>query len=96
MRPRYCLCDCPQQAGIVKPGDTAIARQRLGKQVPAARNTHATIKEVLDTVFSMQVVSYQILSALCNGRKVIPFGGGVEYPHRVVGGDEKGTQCPRV
>jgi hypothetical protein len=36
-------------------------RQRLGKHVPAAMNTHATT-ELLDAVFSMRSVSYQILS----------------------------------
>jgi hypothetical protein len=36
-----------------------IARQRLGKNVTAAINTHATIEELLDASFSMQSVWYQ-------------------------------------
>jgi hypothetical protein len=36
-----------------------VARQRLGKNVTAAINTHATIEELLDTSFSMRSVSYQ-------------------------------------
>jgi hypothetical protein len=36
-----------------------VARQRLGKNVTAATNTHATIEELLDASFSMQSVSYQ-------------------------------------
>jgi hypothetical protein len=40
-----------------------VARQRLGKNVTAATNTHATIEELLDASFSMRSVSY--------GRKVV-------------------------
>jgi hypothetical protein len=36
-----------------------VARQRLGKHIPAATNKHATIKELLDAPFSMWPVSYQ-------------------------------------
>jgi hypothetical protein len=39
-----------------------VARQRLGKQVPAATNRRATIEELMDAVFSMRAVSYEILS----------------------------------
>jgi hypothetical protein len=31
--------------------ETSIARQRLGKQVPAEMDTQATIEELLDTIF---------------------------------------------
>jgi hypothetical protein len=36
-----------------------IAKKRLDKNIIAATNTHATIEELLDGVFSMQSVSYQ-------------------------------------
>jgi hypothetical protein len=36
-----------------------FARQRLGKEVIEATNTHATIEELLDVSFSMRSVSYQ-------------------------------------
>jgi hypothetical protein len=39
----------------------AVARKRLGKHVPAATNTRTTIEELLEAVFSMQYVPYQIL-----------------------------------
>jgi hypothetical protein len=35
------------------PEETAVARQRLGKHVSFAMNTHATIEELLKAVFSM-------------------------------------------
>jgi hypothetical protein len=37
-----------------------VARQRLGKHLPAAMNSQATMEELLDAVFSMRSVSYQI------------------------------------
>jgi hypothetical protein len=40
--------------------ETAVARQRLGNQVTAATNTHAT--ELLDAVFCIWYVLYQKLS----------------------------------
>jgi hypothetical protein len=36
-----------------------VSRQRLGKNVTAAMNTHATIAELLGASFSMRSVSYQ-------------------------------------
>jgi hypothetical protein len=36
-----------------------VARQRFGKNVTAAKKTHATIKELLDVLFSMRFMSYQ-------------------------------------
>jgi hypothetical protein len=36
-----------------------VARQWLGKNVAAARNSHATIDELLDASFSVQPMSYQ-------------------------------------
>jgi hypothetical protein len=40
------------QAGILKSEETSIARQRLGKHIPAATNTHATIEE---SVFKQRI-----------------------------------------
>jgi hypothetical protein len=40
----------------------ATARQRLRQHNPAAMKTHVTREELLDTVFSMQHMSCQILS----------------------------------
>jgi hypothetical protein len=48
----FCLCG-------VSP--SIVSRQRLGKHVPAATHTHATIEEVLNTVFSVRSVSDQLL-----------------------------------
>jgi hypothetical protein len=36
-----------------------VARQRLGRNVTAVKNTHAAIEELLDASFSMWLVSYQ-------------------------------------
>jgi hypothetical protein len=36
-----------------------IARERLGKNVTAAMNTHATIEELLEVSFSTRFVSHQ-------------------------------------
>jgi hypothetical protein len=37
-----------------------VARQRLGRNVTAVTNTHATIEELLDASFSLWPVSYQV------------------------------------
>jgi hypothetical protein len=42
------LCNDPE----ISKYTGAISRQRLGKQVPAAMDTHATIEVLLETVFS--------------------------------------------
>jgi hypothetical protein len=36
-----------------------VARQRLGKHIPATTNTYATITELFDASFSMRCLSYQ-------------------------------------
>jgi hypothetical protein len=36
--------------------ETFIARQQLGKQVPTAKDTQATIEESFETMFSIQSV----------------------------------------
>jgi hypothetical protein len=46
-----CVCMC---------NPLIVVRQRLGKNVPAATNTHATREELLDASFSMRSVSYQM------------------------------------
>jgi hypothetical protein len=71
MRPPYWLC-VPQRlkAAIVEPEETVVVRQRLGKHVPTATNTHATTEELLDAVFSMSSMSYQVV---CSGRKVVDY-----------------------
>jgi hypothetical protein len=46
----------------VEPEETAVDRQRLGKYIPVAMNVHATIEELLDVVFSVWSMSYQILN----------------------------------
>jgi hypothetical protein len=41
---------------IAEPEETSIARQRLGKHIPAAMDVHATTEEMLETAFSMRSV----------------------------------------
>jgi hypothetical protein len=48
-----------QKTGIVEPEETAVARQRLAKHLPASTNTHTTVEELLDAVFSVMSVSYK-------------------------------------
>jgi hypothetical protein len=62
MRSKCCLCPPHQQARLVEPEDTAIARQRLSEHVPATTNTHATTEVLLDEMFSMWFVLCQILN----------------------------------
>jgi hypothetical protein len=54
---------CLLKARTAEPEETAVARERLGQHIlqqpnhaTAATDTHATIEEVLETVFSMQSV----------------------------------------
>jgi hypothetical protein len=51
MRLPYRLCPSP-----------IVSRQQLGKHVPSATNTQATIEESLDAVFYVLSVPYKILS----------------------------------
>jgi hypothetical protein len=39
-----------------------IARQRLGKRVPAATDTNATTEELLETMFSLQAVPKLVMA----------------------------------
>jgi hypothetical protein len=60
-----CLCTPPHQclkARIVEREETAIARRWLGKHVPVAVNVHTAVEELLEIMFYMWSVSYQILS----------------------------------
>jgi hypothetical protein len=34
--------------------ETSVAREWLGKHIPVATSTHATVKELLEAMFSMQ------------------------------------------
>jgi hypothetical protein len=43
-----------------------VARKRLGKHIPAATNAKERIEELLDAVFFLRSVSYQII---CGERK---------------------------
>jgi hypothetical protein len=49
----------PQQVGIVETEKTAVAKQWLGKNVPATANTLPTVEDLLDVFFcAVGVVSY--------------------------------------
>jgi hypothetical protein len=47
---------CRLKAEITEPEETAVDRQRLGKDIPAAMNAHAT-EELLDAMFCIRAVS---------------------------------------
>jgi hypothetical protein len=51
MRLSFCLSAYPTPI---------VAGQRLGKHVPAVTSSDGTIEELLDAVFSVRSVSYQI------------------------------------
>jgi hypothetical protein len=46
----------PLKARIVRPQKTSLARQRLGKHIPAAMDMHATIEDLLEVVSSIRPV----------------------------------------
>jgi hypothetical protein len=48
-----------------------VARQSLGKHVPSAANTKATIEEFLDASFSMRSVSYQTKQAISSSQNFL-------------------------
>jgi hypothetical protein len=61
MRSRCCLCVCiPLIADRRRLGKNPpiVARKRLGRNVTAVTNTHATIEELLDASFSVRPVSH--------------------------------------
>jgi hypothetical protein len=45
----------PLEARIVEPEETDVARERLGKHASSSTDTHATIRELLETVFSIRL-----------------------------------------
>jgi hypothetical protein len=48
------------KAGIVEQEEAAVAMQQLGKHIPSATNTQATLDKLLDAVLYMWSLSYQI------------------------------------
>jgi hypothetical protein len=46
----------PEKMLLLANGSTFLSRQRLGKHVPAATDTHATIEVLLETAFSIRSV----------------------------------------
>jgi hypothetical protein len=58
-----CVCVCVSPVSLLDNGSVKIppivARQRLGRNVTAVTNIHATIEELLDALFSMWALSYQ-------------------------------------
>jgi hypothetical protein len=59
----FYLCMHIQKARSSEPEETAVARERLGKHVPAAMDTHAAIEKSLETVFSVRSVPVAMWSA---------------------------------
>jgi hypothetical protein len=48
-----------------------VAWKRLGRNVTAVKNTHATIEELLDALFSMWPMSYQGRQAIIASYKML-------------------------
>jgi hypothetical protein len=46
----------PQKAGILESEKTSVSRQQLGKRATIAKDAHATVEKMLDTVFSISSV----------------------------------------
>jgi hypothetical protein len=70
-----------------------VSRQRIGKHVPAATNAHATTATVGNGVF------YSVRAKGLYGKQLGCVEAGSKtftIALRVVGGDEKGTQCLEV
>jgi hypothetical protein len=62
MRSPCCLCVPPN-----------VASQQLGKHIPMATNTHTTTEKLLDGMFSVRFVSYQITHHVVKEKRVIKF-----------------------
>jgi hypothetical protein len=62
MRSGCCVCLC------IPP---IVARQRLGRNVTAVTNTHATVVELLDATFSIWPVSYQGNQAITSSQNFL-------------------------
>jgi hypothetical protein len=52
---------------------STVARQRLGRNVTAVTNTHATIEELLEASFSMWPVSYQGKQAISSSQNFLVY-----------------------
>jgi hypothetical protein len=52
----------PPHNGIVEREESAVARQRLRKHFAGATKTHEAIKELLNALFSMRSMPYQIFN----------------------------------
>jgi hypothetical protein len=83
----------------VEPGETSIAKQRLGKQVSATTDTQAKLEELFGTKFSIPSVQSgykEEFSRESEESRVEAGSNTSTVAQRVVGGDEKGTQCLEV
>jgi hypothetical protein len=78
MRSPCCLC---VYVSIYLP---IVARQRLGKHVPTAMNTHVTIEELLDAVFSVPSVSQHVICRE-NEKYATLLEDSCNYPDIIVG-----------
>jgi hypothetical protein len=67
MRTRCCLCVCV----CLCKNPPIVARQRLGRNITAVTNTHATIEELLYASFSMWPVSYQEKQAISSSQNFL-------------------------
>jgi hypothetical protein len=75
-----------------------VSRQRLVKHVPMATDTHETIQVLIEMEFlfdPFQVVTRRTIEARIDRRasRVEPGSNTSTVALRVVGGDEKGSQC---
>jgi hypothetical protein len=73
-----------------------VSRQRIRKHFPAATNTYATIELLLETMFSTLSVQRDYNEGIWDDpvKSRVEAGSNTStVALRVVGGDEKGTQC---
>jgi hypothetical protein len=56
------VCVVRAPLNLVEQEETLVATQRLGEHVTAATNAHGTVVDLLDYVFYMRSVMYQILN----------------------------------
>jgi hypothetical protein len=66
-----------------------VAKQELGKNIPAATKTHVAIEELFGAVFYMRSVSCRIQYSVCTATRVEAGSNTSTVTLRVVGGDEK-------
>lgn len=74
MRSSCSLCGfvIPLRVRVAEPEGTPVARQRLGENFTAAKNTHAVREELLNSAFCMSSVSYEVCSERKAGSQVFP------------------------